>query len=207
MAVDERAAGLLDAALAGTTATRKVLSETVGAGPRGDAIDWDFMVEVWIDGPDAPDWDRIGAACREAGLDAAASRTMLAEELVMKQGAAAVKGTFLSKKRRDATVPEYQSYWRNEHREIIMAQTDFFAHVRAYVQNHFHPGSFLTLEGIAPAREETFDGAPQMWFDSSDDIYAAFQTRGYLDAIKEDEKILTWVGQSQSFISRETEIA
>jgi hypothetical protein len=141
MAVDERAAGLLDAALAGTTATRKVLSETVGAGPRGDAIDWDFMVEVWIDGPDAPDWDRIGAACREAGLDAAASRTMLAEELVMKQGAAAVKGTFLSKKRRDATVPEYQSYWRNEHREIIMAQTDFFAHVRAYVQNHFHPGT------------------------------------------------------------------
>lgn len=203
MAVADRATLLLDAALAGTAATRKVLSETVGAGPRGDSFDWDFMIEAWIEEPDAPNWDRIGAACRDAGLDAAGSRTMLAEELVIKPGSAAVKGTFLSKRRRDASVPEYQSYWRNEHREIIMAQADFFAYVRAYVQNHFQPGSFLSLKGEAQARDDTFDGAPQMWFDSPDDIYAAFKTSGYLNAIKEDEKILTWVGQSQSFISRE----
>ena len=206
MPVADRAQILLDAALSGVTVTHKVLSETVGHGPRGDAFDWDFMIEVWLDAPDTPDWKRLSSACRAAGLDAAGSRTMLAEELIMKQGSAAVKGTFLSKRRRDASVPEYQSYWRNEHREIIMAQTDFFAFVRAYVQNHFFPGSFLSLEGVAPAREETFDGAPQMWFDSPEDIYDAFQTSGYLNAIKEDEKILTWVGQSQSFISRETEL-
>ena len=199
----ERAALLVDAAMEGKEVTRKVVSETVGAGPRGDGFNWDFMIEVWINAADVPDWNRIAGACLEADLNATKSHTMLA---VMKPGTAAIKGTFLSKRRRDASVPEYQSYWRNEHREIIMAQADFFAHVRAYVQNHFHSDSFVSLEGVAPDTEDRFDGAPQMWFDSPDDIYAAFQTQGYLTAIKEDEKTLTWVGQSQSFISRETEI-
>jgi len=204
MAVKERAEALIDAAMAGVAMHRKVLSQTIGAGPRGDSFGFDFMVEVWPDAADAPDWPGIAAAARAAGLDPALSRTMLADELIMKPGTAAVKGTFLSKRRRGASVAEYQSYWRNEHRAIIMAQQDFFAHVRAYVQNHFHPGSYRALDGMVPAPEDTFDGAPQMWFDSADDIHAAFATRGYLDAIKEDEKILTWVGQSQSFVSRET---
>jgi hypothetical protein len=205
MPITERAEALV-AAMAGVAMHRKVLSQPIGAGPRGDSFGFDFMVEVWLDAPDTPDWPKIAEAACAAGLEPGLSRTMLADELVMKPGSAAVKGTFLSKRRRGASVAEYQSYWRNEHRAIIMAQEDFFAHVRAYVQNHFYPRSFRALDGVAPAPEDTFDGAPQMWFDSPDDIYAAFRTRGYLDAIKEDEKILTWVGQSQSFVACETEL-
>lgn len=191
--------------LRGVPVARAVYSEAIARGPRGDGFGFDFMVEAWLADDADPAFDAAASvrAARAAGLDPEQSRTVLAEEKVIKAGAGAVKGTFLSKRRPGSTVAEYQEYWRGTHAEIIQAQKDFFSFVRAYVQNHFVPGSFVTLGGDALAQEDSFDGSPQMWFDSPEAIHAAFATEGYHKHIKEDEKILVKVGHSQSFISRE----
>lgn len=193
------------ALLKGVPVAKAVYSEAIARGPRGDGFGFDFLVEAWVGDDTTPEFDaaRSVRAARDAGLDPETSRTVLAVEKVIKPGSAAVKGTFLSKRRPDSTVEEYQKYWRGNHADIIQAQKDFFSFVRAYVQNHFVPGSFVTLGGAALSQEDSFDGSPQMWFDSPDDIYVAFATDGYHKHIKEDEKILVKVGYSQSFISRE----
>lgn len=193
------------ALLRGIPVSRAVYSEAIAAGPRGDSFAFDFLVEAWLDDDATPAFDTALSvrAARTAGLDPDRSRTVLAEEKIIKPGTAAVKGTFLSKRRPDSTVEEYQRYWRGTHADIIQAQKDFFSFVRAYVQNHFVPGSFVTLAGGALSQEDSFDGSPQMWFDDPDDIHGAFATEGYHRHIKEDEKILVKVGYSQSFISRE----
>ncbi|MBX3579489.1 MAG: EthD domain-containing protein [Rhizobiaceae bacterium] len=185
--------------------SRAVYSEAIAKGPRGDGFGFEFLVEAWLPDSTLPafDTERSVRAARAAGLDPEASRTVLADEKVIKAGTAAVKGTFLSKRRPDSSVEEYQKYWRGNHADVIQAQKDFFAFVRAYVQNHFVPASFVTLSGCALSQEDSFDGSPQMWFDSPDDIYGAFATDGYHKHIKEDEKVLVKVGYSQSFIARE----
>ncbi|MGE0502018.1 MAG: EthD domain-containing protein [Rhizobiaceae bacterium] len=197
------------ALLQGVAVSRSMYSEAIAKGPRGDAFGFDFLVEAWLGDDAVPAFDAAWSerAAEAVGLDPHQSRTALADEKIMKPGAAAVKGTFLSKRRPDSTVEEYQKYWRGTHADIIQAQEDFFSFVRAYVQNHFVPGSFVTLAGGALSQEDSFDGSPQMWFDSADDIYGAFATDGYHKHIKEDEKVLVKVGYSQSFISRESPIS
>ena len=117
---------------------RIVFNEAVAAGPRGDQFSFDFVVEAWLGDPnEVSDHGALLRAAVEAGLDPKLSRTVLAEEKVIKPGSAPVKGTFLSKRKPGTSVAEYQSYWRNQHAEIIQAQHDFFSFVRAYVQNHF----------------------------------------------------------------------
>ncbi len=200
-----RATAFASSFLEGMPVERLVYSEAIAKGPRGDSFGFDFLLEAWLDDKAEPAFDTAWAlrAARDAGLDPDQSRTVLADEKVIKPGTAAVKGTFLSKRRPGSTVAEYLKYWRGTHADIIQAQKDFFAFVRAYVQNHFVPGSFVTLGGAALSQEDAFDGSPQMWFDKPEDIYAAFATEGYQRHIKEDEKILVKVGYSQSFISRE----
>lgn len=200
-----RATAFASAFLRDTSVDRVVYSEAIASGPRGDSFGFDFLVEAWVDDGTDPAFDigRAVRAGRDAGIDVDNSRTVLADEHIIKPGTAAVKGTFLSRRRPDSTVAEYLAYWRGNHADIIQAQKDFFAFVRAYVQNHFVPGSFVTLSGGMLTQEEAFDGSPQMWFDSPQDIYDAFTTDGYHKHIKEDEKILVKVGCSQSFIARE----
>jgi hypothetical protein len=62
--------------------------------------------------------------------------------------------------------------------------------------------SFVTLMGLPLPQESTFDGPPQMCFNSVDDIYKGFATDDHQQHIH-DEKILVKVGCSQSFITRE----
>ena len=203
-----KAVAFVSACMRGTKASKAVYNETVGHGPRGDGFGFDFSVEVWLDEPPCDlDIPVAVKAAEASGIDPNLTRTVIAKEHIIKTGNAAVKGTFLSKRRPDSTVPEYLRYWRNEHATIIQAQKDFFAFVRRYVQNHFVHGSYWSIAGASIDQEDAFDGAPQMWFDSADDIYAAFQTEGYLRQIKADEKILVKVGYSQSYISREWPIS
>ena len=183
---------------------KAVYNEAVAKGPRGDSFGFDFLVEAWLGQADtAFDSERSIRAARSAGIDPDLSCTVFADEKVVKLGSAAVKATFLSKRRPGTTVDEYLKYWRGRHDEIIQAQKDFFAFVRGYAQNHFVPGSYVSLAGKPMPQEDTFDGAPQMWFDSADDIHLAFATEGYQRRIKADELILVKVGFSQSFIAQE----
>jgi len=202
--LQQRGVALASALLADNDVTRAVYNETLAPGPRGDSFGFDLIIEAWVNAPkSSPDADRVRAVARETGLDLHRSRIVDMEEIVFKPGSAAVKGTFLSKRRPGSSVPEYQAYWCTRHAEIIMAQTDFFAYVRAYVQNHFVSGTFRSLAGQVIDGDDLFDGSPQMWFDSPEDIYRAFKTDGYLRHIKEDEKILVKVGFSQSYVAQE----
>lgn len=196
----------LAAAVLPETTLRAVYSEAVAVGPRGDAFGFDMLLESWHSEPDGFDPARAAPLAADLGFDPAATRTVLAEELVFQPDKAAVKGTFLSRRRPDLSVADYQAHWRGEHARVIQAQADFIAQVRGYVQNHFRPGTFLSLEGQPPGEGEGFDGAPQMWFDTVEAVHAAFATEGYRTAIRADEHNFLRVGQSQSFIAREIRI-
>lgn len=203
----ERALKVVSVHLSGAEVWRAVFNEAVAPGPRGDQFSFDFVVEAWLSEPNqVSDQRALLNTAAEAGIDPKLSRTVLAEEKIIKPGSAPIKGTFLSKRKPGTSVAEYQSYWRNQHAEIIQAQEDFFSFVRAYVQNHFVDGSYRSLEGEPIEQDDAFDGAPQMWFDSVDDIYSAFKTEGYTRHIRADEHKLVKVGFSQSFIAREHEI-
>lgn len=202
----DRAMRLATTVLAGASVEKLTYNEAIAKGPRGDGFVFDFTLEAWLAEEADFDPQKSAEAARREGIDPDLSRTVLARVHRIKEGSAAVKGTFLSKRRPGSTVEEYQAYWRKQHADIIQAQKDFFAHVRAYVQNHFVAGTYRTLTGAVVSQEDGFDGSPQMWFDRPEDIYAAFATNGYQQYIKVDEQILVKVGYSQSFIAREHEI-
>lgn len=207
-AAKERALRVVAAYLGDTPLQKASYNEAIAKGPRGDAFGWDFTVEAWLGEDPAPlDFGKGVAAARDAGIDPQRSRTVLADEKLIMEGAGQVKGTFLSRRHPEWTVPQYLAYWRGNHVAVIQAQKDFYPYVRRYVQNHFVEGSYQSLEGERIAREDAYDGAPQMWFDSPDAMYDAFKTSGYKDFIREDEKIFLKFGFSQSFIAREHEVA
>jgi hypothetical protein len=203
-----RALKVVSVHLSGAEVRKAVFNEAVAPGPRGDQFGFDFVLEAWLGAPNqVSDSRALLSAAAEAGIDPRLSRTVLAEERIIKAGTAPIKGTFLSKRKPGTSVAEYQSYWRNQHAEIIQAQKDFFSFVRAYVQNHFVEGSYRSLDGEPIEQDDAFDGAPQMWFDSVEDIYSAFKTEGYTRHIRADEHKLVKVGFSQSFIAREHDLA
>lgn len=203
-----RALAVVSACLGDAKILKATYNEAVAKGLRGDDFAWDFSVEVWLGEQDRSfDAKKAVAAALEVGIDPKLSRTFLADEKIIKEGSAPIKGTFLSRRKPGTTVKEYLSYWRGNHADVILAQKDFYSFVRRYVQNHFVEGSYQSLEGELIPQEDAFDGSPQMWFDSVEDIFKAFQTVGYTRFIRDDEQKFLKFGHSQSFIAREHEMS
>lgn len=79
----------------------------------------------------------------------------------------------------------FLQYWRQKHAPLIADVKPFWNRIRRYVQNHGIPQRYRTLvPGGAITR---FSGVAEIWFDSVEDLVAAFNDAEYLARVRPDE--------------------
>ena len=95
------------------------------------------------------------------------------------------------------THEEFSTYWRNHHGSVVKSVPEFTRHVRKYVQCHL-VGKVVPL-GAAGA----YDGVAELWFDSVEELEAAFNEPRYLEIVRPDELKFADLTKSISFITEE----
>jgi len=90
------------------------------------------------------------------------------------------------------TPDEFVRYWHDVHAPLMQQQEDFWRHVRKYVQNS-------TLEPEAHVDgPDAYDGVSELWFDSADELRAAFDEPGFA-IVREDAKNFVALSGSMSW--------
>lgn len=118
------------------------------------------------------------------------------DEHVIVPGAGAVKLLIFSRKAAHLTTAAYLAHWAGQHKDLVIAQSDFMAFVRGYRQHHVIPDSVCNGvdETIAPSSR--FDGVIEQWFDTVEDAVRAYQSTGYQIQVRQDEPSFLSVGAS-----------
>jgi uncharacterized protein (TIGR02118 family) len=85
-----------------------------------------------------------------------------------------IKLVFTLRRREGMTREEFQRYWREEHAPLVERHADTLR-IRRYVQTHAHEtdvdGVLSTSRGSEPG---FFDGVAELWWDSLEDLLAAY---------------------------------
>ncbi len=113
-------------------------------------------------------------------LDSAASRQLLAREVVMRDDSAqdgALKLVTFNFRKPGMAVADFQDYWEKRHGELVLRS---FAALRRYVQNHALPGAY------AGGAEPDFDGMLEAWLESMEALQAGEGTAEH-EALRADE--------------------
>jgi uncharacterized protein (TIGR02118 family) len=103
-----------------------------------------------------------------------------------------VKLIYCISKKPDMSIEEFQCYWRDVHAPIAAR----IPGLRRYVQCHVVP------ETYGGQNQPGFDGAAELWWDTMDDLRAAFGTPEVRAAL-EDEKNFIDHTRVASFITTE----
>jgi uncharacterized protein (TIGR02118 family) len=83
---------------------------------------------------------------------------------------------FTIRRRDGMTRADFQRYWREQHAALIKRHAGTL-HIRRYVQVHLHETD-LDEAVAAPRGSEPryYDGVAELWWDSLEDLTAAFST-------------------------------
>ena len=95
-----------------------------------------------------------------------------------------VKMVAALRRRTGMTPEEFRTYWREKHGPLIQRLPAFTRHIRRYVQ--MHPVDLpmpADATGMPP-----YDGFAEMWFDSFEEMGAAFAETSYLEHVRPDEQ-------------------
>jgi uncharacterized protein (TIGR02118 family) len=102
-----------------------------------------------------------------------------------------IKLTFVLRRRPDVDPQEFHRYWREEHGPLVARHADALR-IRRYVQTHRidnpFDGPLNESRGIAA---EPYDGVAELWWDTLEDLQAAFESEAGRDAgaaLLEDER-------------------
>ena len=85
-----------------------------------------------------------------------------------------VKLVFTLRRRKDMTRAEFQRYWREEHAALVARHADTLR-VKRYVQVHSRDTDLdeaISAQRGTPLRH--FDGVAELWWESMDDLMAAY---------------------------------
>jgi uncharacterized protein (TIGR02118 family) len=87
-----------------------------------------------------------------------------------------IKMVFTIRRRDGMTRADFQRYWREQHAALIKRHAGTL-HIRRYVQVHLHETD-LDEAFAAPRGSEPryYDGVAELWWDSLEDLTAAFST-------------------------------
>jgi uncharacterized protein (TIGR02118 family) len=102
-----------------------------------------------------------------------------------------IKLVFSIRRREGMTREEFQRHWREDHAPIVKRNADTLR-IRRYVQVHARETELDEM--LATSREtepDIYDGVAELWWDSVEDILAAYSTPEGLAAgaeLLEDEK-------------------
>ena len=87
-----------------------------------------------------------------------------------------IKLVFTLRRREDMTREEFQTYWREQHAPLVRRHADVLG-IRRYVQ--VHARDTILDEAIAGARGSEpgfYDGTAELWWDSLEELVAAFSS-------------------------------
>jgi uncharacterized protein (TIGR02118 family) len=94
---------------------------------------------------------------------------------------------------------EFLHYWRDRHATLVTSVPEFMRYVRRYSQ--YHPMAEAN-EAFFGGQSE-YDGTAILWFDSLDDVSAAFNDPTYLSVIKPDEETFVDLDNCSSTVVEE----
>jgi uncharacterized protein (TIGR02118 family) len=128
-----------------------------------------------------------------------------------------IKFVYMMRRREGTTREEFQAYWREHHAELIRRHADALR-IRRYVQVHARDTDLDVAVAEARGSEpRAFDGLAEIWWDSVEDLVAAFsseQGEAIANELVEDERRFTdvshsplWFGEDYVVIDSETALA
>jgi uncharacterized protein (TIGR02118 family) len=87
-----------------------------------------------------------------------------------------IKLVFTLRRREGITREEFQRYWREQHAPLVRRHAETLR-IRRYVQTHAREtdldGVLATSRGSEPS---FYDGVAELWWDSLEDLLAAYST-------------------------------
>ena len=98
------------------------------------------------------------------------------------------------------TWEEFDAYWKHHHGTVVKSVPEFIRHVRKYVQCHLVKGT------IPLGTAGDHDGVAELWFDSVEELVAAFNEPRYLEIIRPDELKFADLNKCVSFITEELQV-
>jgi uncharacterized protein (TIGR02118 family) len=102
-----------------------------------------------------------------------------------------IKLVFTLRRREDMTREEFQRYWREQHAPLVKRHADAL-HIRRYVQVHARDTSLDgAIAGPRGSEPHVYDGVAELWWDSLEDLVAAFSSdagQAAGQALLEDEQ-------------------
>ena len=169
--------------------------------------DHDGVSELWFDTLGDLDTALATPAYREviepdlaAFVDLGGSGSLVTEEVTVDdRPPAAVKLCAAAFGREGLTREEAQRYWRDEHPRVIRSVPEFMGHVRRYVQNHPRAHAGETIGTLLP-----YDLALEMFFDSVEEMQAAFTEPAYLTTVRADEARFARVDGTLALVTSES---
>lgn len=104
------------------------------------------------------------------------------------------------------THDEYMDYWFNKHAPLVKSVPEFTRHIRKYAQYHLPDKSKVSASPFGALPDHDYDGVVAVWFDSYEEMKAAFEEPRYLEVIRPDELKFGNAAHSMTFIVEEFEI-
>jgi uncharacterized protein (TIGR02118 family) len=90
------------------------------------------------------------------------------------KGKLMIKMVFTLRRREDMTREEFQRYWREQHAPLVKRHADTLR-IRRYVQVHASDTDLdAAIAGPRGSEPRFYDGAAELWWDSLEDLVAAF---------------------------------
>jgi uncharacterized protein (TIGR02118 family) len=85
-----------------------------------------------------------------------------------------IKLVFTLRRREGMSREEFQRYWREQHAPLVKRHAEAL-HIRRYVQVHARDTDLDdAIAGPRGSGPRYYDGAAELWWDSLDDLLAAF---------------------------------
>ena len=87
-----------------------------------------------------------------------------------------IKLVFTLRRREDMTREEFQRYWREQHAPLVKRPADAL-HIRRYVQVRARDTDLdETIAGARGSEPRFYDGVAELWWDSLEELVAAFSS-------------------------------
>ena len=87
-----------------------------------------------------------------------------------------IKLVFTLRRREDMTREEFQTYWREQHAPLVRRHADALR-IRRYVQVHARDTNLdEAIAGLRGSEPRFYDGVAELWWDSLEELVAAFSS-------------------------------
>ena len=117
-----------------------------------------------------------------------------------------IKLVFTLRRREDMTREEFQRYWREQHAPLVTRHADAL-HIRRYVQVHACDTDLdEAIAGPRGSEPRFYDGVAELWWDSLEELVAAFSSdagRAAGQELLEDEQRFIDLPQSPLWLGEE----